>query len=404
MKNQLLTLVNCLIIFNLTAQEAFEWRGPERDGIYPETGLLKEWPEEGPELIWHYDELGDGFSSVAITEKAIFTSGADGDTGFVIALDHSGNLLWKSSYGKEWTESYAGSRTTPLFYDGKLYMISGMCKIFCMDPENGRMIWEIDLIEEYGARNIKWGVTENLAFLDNKIFCAPGGEHHNVIALDKDSGELIWTSPGNRELSAYCSPNVVNHNGTNMLITQTASSIMGFNAETGAFLWSHPQPNKWSVHANTPYYRDGKVYCVSGYGKGGVMVNLSDNGKTAAEVWRETNIDGRMGSFIVLDNYIYGPADQGLKWYGLKWETGETVFGESLIKKGNITAADGMLYLYGEDGKVMLAQPDNGQIIEVSQFRVPHGSGQHWAFPVFSEKKMYLRHGNSLMVYNLAAD
>ncbi len=404
MKKYFFTLVTFLILSNIIAQEVSQWRGPNRDGIYPETGLLKAWPEDGPELLWHFDELGEGFSSVAITPDAIYTSGADGDQGYVFALDHDGNLLWKSTYGTEWTESYPGARTTPLFLDNKLYMISGMAKIFCMNAADGKMIWEVDLIEKYGAINIKWGVTENLAFLEDKIFCSPGGEKHDVIALDKNTGELIWTSKGLGEITAYCSPNIINHNGEDMLITQTKSSILGLDANTGALLWNHPQPNKWSVHANTPYYRDGRVYCVSGYGQGGVMVELAEDGKSATEIWREINLDGRMGSFIVMGDFIYGPADQGLKWYGLKWETGETLFGESMIKKGNITAADGMLYLYGEDGKVMLAEPKEGQIIEKSRFRVPYGSEQHWAFPVFKDKKMYLRHGNSLMVYNVAAE
>jgi outer membrane protein assembly factor BamB len=404
MKNYTLALVVLIISSALLAQEAQQWRGPDRNGIYPETGLLKSWPADGPELLWHFDDLGNGYSSVAVTDDAIYTSGADDYEGFVYALDHSGNLLWKSAYGKEWTESYEGSRTTPLFYDNKLYMTSGMGKIFCLSPDDGSIIWEVDLIEKYGAPNIKWGITENLAFLDDKIFCTPGGEEHNIIALDKDEGTLVWTSKAKGETSAYCSPNVIKHNGRDILLTQTAASIVALEANTGKLLWSHPQPNKWSVHANTPYYADGRVYCVSGYGQGGVAVQLADDGNSVEELWRETNIDGRMGSFVVMDGYVYGPADQGLKWYGLNWETGETIYGESMIKKGNITAADGMLYLYGEDGKIMLAEPAEGKIIEKSVFRVPHGSNQHWVFPVFADKKLYVRHGNSLMVYDVAAE
>lgn len=403
MKHCLFSLTALFLLTGIFAQEAYQWRGPARDGIYPETGLLKEWPADGPELLWHFDELGAGYSSAAVSEDAIYTSGAEGETGYVLSLSHQGKLLWKTPYGTEWTESFPGSRSTPLLLDNKLYMMSGMGKLFCLDAKDGKMLWEIDLIEKYGAVNIKWGVTENLAFLNDKLFCTPGGEKHNVIALNKDSGELIWTSEALKEPSAYCSPNVVNYNGTEMFITQTQNSIIGLDANTGELLWSNPQPNKWSVHANTPYYRDGRVYCVSGYGKGGVLVQLSEDGKNASELWRDTNLDGRMGSFVVLGDFIYGPADQGLKWFGLKWDNGEMVFGENMIKKGNITSADGMLYLYGEDGNVVLAEPKNGQIVEISRFRVPFGDEQHWAFPVFKDKKMYLRHGNSLMVFNLAA-
>jgi outer membrane protein assembly factor BamB len=400
-----LTLLLAIIFSTqVFTQEVAQWRGDTRDGIYNETGLLKSWPEGGPELLWHFDGLGNGHASAAVTSDVVYTAGTQGDFGYIFAFDHSGNLLWKMKYGEEWVDSYPGVRSTPLVYNNKLYIMSGLGELYCMDAKDGKIIWQINLITDYGCTNIKWGVTENLAFLDDKIFCTPGGEEHNVIALNKDSGELIWTSKGKGETSAYCSPQLANHNGTEMLITQTANSIIGLDALTGEFLWSTDQPNQWSVHANTPYYRDGFVYCVSGYGKGGVMIKLSDDGRSAEEVWRNESLDGRMGGFIVLDDKIWGPGDKGVKWYCLDWNSGEELVVESLIKKGNITYADGMLYLYGEDGKVALADPTDTSYNIVSQFSVPYGEDQHWAFPVIFNKRLYVRHGTSLMVYDIAAE
>ncbi len=400
-----LTLLLAIIFSTqIFAQEVAQWRGDTRDGIYNETGLLKSWPDDGPELLWHFDGLGNGHASAAVTSDVVYTSGTQGDFGYIFAFDHDGKLLWKVKYGEEWIESYPGVRSTPLVYDDKLFIMSGMGGLYCMDAEDGKIIWQINLVADYGCRNIKWGVTENLAFLGDKIFCTPGGEEHNVIALNKNSGELIWTSKGKGEISAYCSPQIASHNGIKMLITQTENSILGLDALTGELMWSHDQPNQWSVHANTPYYRDGFVYCVSGYGKGGVMVKLADDGKSTTEVWRNETLDGRMGGFIVLGDKIWGPGDKGVKWYCLDWNTGEELVVESLIKKGNITYADGMLYLYGEDGKVALANPSDASYNIVSQFRVPYGEDQHWAFPVIYDKKLYVRHGTSLMVYDIAAE
>ena len=400
-----LTLLLAIIFSTqIFAQEVAQWRGDTRDGIYNETGLLKSWPDVGPELLWHFDGLGNGHASAAVTSDVVYTSGTQGDFGYIFAFDHDGKLLWKVKYGEEWIESYPGVRSTPLVYDDKLFIMSGMGGLYCMDAEDGKIIWQINLVADYGCRNIKWGVTENLAFLGDKIFCTPGGEEHNVIALNKNSGELIWTSKGKGEISAYCSPQIASHNGIKMLITQTENSILGLDALTGELMWSHDQPNQWSVHANTPYYRDGFVYCVSGYGKGGVMVKLADDGKSTTEVWRNETLDGRMGGFIVLGDKIWGPGDKGVKWYCLDWNTGEELVVESLIKKGNITYADGMLYLYGEDGKVALANPSDASYNIVSQFRVPYGEDQHWAFPVIFNKKLYVRHGTSLMVYDIAAE
>jgi len=403
MKEKLLLLLAITLCTPLFSQETAQWRGDTRDGIYNETGLLESWPDEGPKLLWHFDGLGDGHASAAVTSDVVYTAGTQGDYGYIFAFDHEGNLLWKAKYGEEWVDSYPGVRSTPLVYDNKLFIMSGMGGLYCMEAKNGNMIWEIDLVEEYGCINIKWGVTENLAFLDDKIYCTPGGKDHNIIALNKDSGELIWTCKGKGEISAYCSPLIASHNGTKMFITQTENSILGLDALTGELMWSADQPNKWSVHANTPYYRDGFVYCVSGYGKGGVMVKIADDGKSAEEVWRNATLDGRMGGFIVIGDKIYGPGDKGVKWYCLDWNTGEELIVESLIKKGNITYADGKFYLYGEDGKVALANPTADSYNVVGKFNVPFGEDQHWAFPVIFDKKLYVRHGTSLMVYNIAA-
>ncbi len=403
MAKQLLTLILLACGMIAVSQEVAQWRGPDRDGIYHQSGLLKEWPQGGPELLWHFDELGPGHASAAVTSDRIFTAGTiDGD-GYVFAFDHDGNMLWKSRFGKEWMESWPGVRSTPLVLGNRLYMMSSYGKLFSMDADNGNIVWETNVLEKYDAPNIKWGVTENLAFHDNMLFCMPGGKEHNVLAVDMNSGDLIWNCKAKGEESAYCSPVVIDHNGRKILLTQSASSILGIDVKDGKMLWSFDWPNKYSVHANTPYYQDGKVYCMSGYGKGGVMLEMNEDGTGVSEVWQNAAIDNRMGGFIVMDGYIYGSADNGLKWYGLDWETGEEIFGENLIKKGTIIAADGMLYLYGEDGKIVLARPENGKINTVSTFDVPYGEDQHWAHPVIHGKKLYVRHGTSLMVYSIAA-
>ncbi len=401
MKKTAIGLLAILYCFTLSAQETAQWRGNNRDGAYNETGLLKSWPDNGPQLLWHFDGLGSGYSSAAVTSKKVYSTGMIGEDGFVFALDHSGKLLWKSKYGPEWTESYSGARSTPLIIDDKLYIMSGFGNLVCMNANDGSILWQVDLIAKYGARNIRWGMTENLAFMGNTLFCTPGGEEHNVIALDRNTGNLIWTSKAKGETSAYCSPIVANHKGRNLLITQTASSIIGLDANTGKFLWSHPQPNQWSVHANSPVYMNGMAYFISGYGQGGVMLKISDDGNSITEMWRNTSLDGRMNGVVVIGNKIYGASDKGIKWICLDWNTGKELIVENLIKKGNIITADGMLFMYGEDGKVVLAKPTDTSYNTVSTFEVPYGEEQHWAHLVIHDKKLYVRHGTSLMVYSI---
>jgi len=281
-------------------------------------------------------------------------------------------------------------------------MMSGFGRLFCLDATTGKQIWSVDLLKEYDGRNIQWGMTENLLIGENKLFCTPGGITYNVIALDPDTGKLIWSSPGNEETSAYCSPQLIRLPAKTILVTHTASSIIGIDTKDGKLLWRHPQPNRYSVHGNTPYYQDGQVYCVSGYGQGGVLLKLSADGSVKQEVWRNTTLDCKTGGFIVLDRIIYGSGDANKGWYGVDWKTGSTVFSDKSLGKGNIIYADGMLYCYAESGEVALVRPSPSGIRKVSSFQVPYGEAQHWAHLVIRNGRLYVRHGSSLMVYELA--
>ncbi|MBU8893622.1 MAG: PQQ-binding-like beta-propeller repeat protein [Bacteroidales bacterium] len=401
MKNLFLLISICFISTLVISQENVQWRGENRDGIYNETELLKEWPENGPELLWHFDELGVGHASAAVTDNMVYTAGTIDGIGFVIALNHNGQQLWKTEYGEEWIVDWDGVRTTPMINEEKLYKISAYGVITCMNKNNGEILWKIDIIKQFGGKNIQWGITENLLIHNEKLFCTVGGSEHNVITLNKNTGELIWSNKGNTETSAYCSPIIINHNNRYIFITQSASSILGFDAEKGDLLWKHSQPNKYSVHANTPIYHDGQIYIVSGYGKGGVMLKLSDDGNSVTELWRNTDIGHKSGGFVLVDGRLYGAADGGNKWHCIDWNTGNTIYSVNMFKSGNIIYADGLLYCYSESGEVALVEPMEKTFKILGRFRVPFGEKWHWAHLVINNKKLYVRHGNSLMVYSI---
>jgi len=393
-------------ILNFDVNQKAQWRGPNRDGIYEETGLLKKWPDGGPKLLWHYDQLGDGHSSAAVTGNAIYITGTDAATeqGFVIAFQNDGQIIWKKNYGKEWLESYDGVRSSPLIDGENLYIMSALGVLVCMNAQNGEQKWKVDVFNDFKGKNLTWGITENLVIDGDKLFCIPGGEKDNVLALNKNTGELIWKCAGNGEISAYNSPLVINHKGKKIFVGMTASSILGIDAETGKMLWSVHQPNQYSVHANTPIYRDGFLFCVSGYGKGSVMLKLSDDGTSVTEMWRDEKMDNRMGGFVVIDGIIYGSGDYNKKWFGIDWETGKKLFESDMMTQGNIIFADGLLYCYDQKGKVALAEPLKDSYRLISSFEVPYGEKQHWAHSVIHNKRLFIRHGSSLMVYDISAN
>ncbi len=370
-----LIFLMCVFVpsIGIFSQEIAQWRGPNRDGIYNETGLLKQWPANGPKLLWSFQELGDGHASAAVTENKVYSAGTQNEVGFVFVFDNSGKLLWKTGYGKEWTESFPGTRSTPLVYNDKLYILSGLGELVCLDAEKGNILWKIDLTSSYDGQNIKWGFTENLLIDDEKLYCTPGGENDNVLALNKDTGKLIWKSKGNSEKSAYCSPMIIKLANRRILVTMTEKSIIGLDASNGRFLWRFEHINEWSVHPNTPIYKDGFLYCTSGYGTGGELLKLSADGTSVTQVWRNNLLDPKMGGMVLVNGKIYGSGDDNKKWFCLDWNTGKVEYSSDMMKRGNISFADGLLYCYDDAGKMGLVEPQATGFKLISSFKVPLG-------------------------------
>ena len=401
-RNQITGGILLIAVAFLVAEDVTSnWRGPNRDGKYPETGLLKSWPEGGPELIWSFTGLGEGFASAAVTENMIYTTGMVEEVGYVFAFDKAGQLLWKKDYGNEWNRNYPGTRTTPIIVGDLLYIEGTNGAVVCLNASDGSEVWKTNLFDEYDARNIRWGITESLLIDGDRVICTPGGEKDNVIALNRFTGEKIWSSPGGGGRSAYCSPVLFEHGGKRIIVTMTDQFIIGVNADNGATLWKHKHRTSYDINPNTPYYQDGKIYCVSGYGVGGVQLILSPDGEDVKEVWRNETLDSQMDAFIVLDGYIYGTSHQRPGWHCLKWETGEDNFTDPGLGKGNVIFADGLIYHYSDNGKVGLIRPDPEKFDLISSFQITAGTMQHWAHLVISDGILYARHGDTLLAYDI---
>lgn len=375
------------------------WRGPSGDGIYPESGLLKEWPASGPEIKWSYQELGQGHASAIVSNGMVYTTGMIEGTGFLFKFDLEGKLIYKKPYGPEFTESWYGTRGTPVIVGDKVYLESGHGKLVCLNEQDGKVLWSKELFKVFDGNNIQWGVNETPVVDGNLIYATPGGKNDNLVALDRHNGNLIWTSPGKGELSAYCTPLLFEHNGRKILATHTASHLIGLDAVSGKLLWSHKHPNQFSVHANTPIYHQGELFFFSGYGQGGGLLKLSEDGSSVSKEWFNNKADSRMGGAILLDGHIYVSGDKNREWRCIDWNSGKESYASSEIEKGVVIYADGMLYCYSERGELALVKPDPSGFRVVSKTKVTLGSEQHWAHPVIYDGVLYVRHGQALISY-----
>ena len=397
--NAVILILPCI---NIYSQDVAQWRGPDRNGIYDEKGLLRKWPENGPKLLWHYDGLGEGHTSAAVTTEGVFTTGMIDRKGYVFAFDHSGRLLWRSEYGPEWDLNYEGTRSTPHVVGKRLYLMSGQGKLVCMDCSDGKIIWSVDLVKEYGARNINYGMAENLLSDGNTLYCTPGGINAGMIALDRNTGKLIWKCRINGERSAYCSPIIIKPGDKKIIITIMEKSICAVNAATGSLLWTHKYENTYSVHPNIPIYMDGMLFCAAELGVGGIMLKISDDGSSAKEVWTSRMLDPVCGGAVAFNGRIYGTGYSDYKLTCLDWNSGKELYSVRTLAPGSIIANDGLLYVYSEKGRIGLVEPGTSGFNIIDTFNVPMGSGPHWAHLVIHNKRLYVRHNSALMVYDLA--
>jgi len=391
----------CLTLLS-NAQEATRWRGVNSSGIYTIDKLLPQWPTDGPQIIWTFDKLGQGFSSPAFANNKIYINGMVEGQAILFVLDQNGKELQQFKYGKEFDTSYAGTRSTPTIAGDMAYLLTGNGKLTCLDLKTGKPVWAKDFLTNMDGTNIQWGYTESILVDGDKLFCTPGGKTNNVMALNRMTGEPIWNCSGLGELSAYCTPLLIKLSNRQLLVTHTANNVLGIDAATGKLLWNVEHPNQWSVHPNTPIYFEGGLFVFSGYGQGGEKYKLSADGSSVTQEWKIKSFDSRMGGAVLIDGYLYGSGDNGRSWQCIDWKTGEQKYSSTEVGKGVTIAANKRLIGYSEKGELFMADANPSGFKVISKTKVTLGSEQHWAHPVISKGVLYVRHGNVLIAYQIS--
>ena len=377
------------------------WRSAERDGKSPDTGLLKAWPQDGPKLLWQVNGLGAGFSTVAVTDGLIYTTGDVDGKLLLFAFDMNGAPKWKAPIDKAWTKNTLGSRSTPTVDGDRVYILSGHGILACLDSSTGDRNWSKDL-KRFGGKPGAWGYAESVLIYENLAIAKPGGTNC-VIALDKITGETVWQSKGFDAGPEYGSCVPFSYEGTGMIVTGTRGGVVCLSAKTGQVLWSNDWSAKNVANCPDPVYSDGHVFWANGYKKGGICLKLSSDGNkvSAEEAWTTKDMVCHHGGYIVHEGHIYGNHSNG--WSCLNLKTGEVKWNERAVGKGSLCFADGMLYLFGErGGKAALATCSPEGLVVKGNVTV-EGSGPSWAHPVVIGGRLYLRYADNLYCFDVRA-
>lgn len=399
-------VVTMVLAVAVQAADCPRFRGPAGDGQFSETGLLKQWPQGGPKLAWTAQGLGKGYSSATVAGGTLYVTGMDDQKqGVLFAFNLDGSPKWKTPYGPELEKqgaSVAGTRATPTVDGDRVYLLTGFAKLVAFDAAKGQVLKTVDLVERFKPKQAQFGFADSVLVDGNRLICSPGGPNASVVALDKNSGQTLWQTKGLSQTTGYCSARIVEQGGRRLVLTMLGAGVVAIDAGTGEVVWQREYPHRASVQPNPPLYADGMVFVSSGMGTGSAMLSMVETNPTASPVWAEKALDCQMQGTVLIDGCIYGTAQSANKGLVcLDWKTGKVLWNAPEVKQGAVTAADGMLYVYGVDGTVRLVKPSPASYEPAGQFTVSAGTDEHWAHPTIANGRLYIRHGDALVAYDL---
>lgn len=390
-----------------------QWRGPNRDGIFPDTSLLKVWPEAGPDVLFVTKGIGLGNSSTIATKSRIYATGNIDTLEYLSCLDLSGNILWKKSYGRCWIKSYKPARCTPTLEENRIYTISGLDEMSCFDATTGDVIWKVDIHKKYSSKWDVFGVSESPLIIDSMIVTTPAGDSTTVIALNKMTGELIWKSKSVHMPRSNMSPVLINHCGKKYIITATETHVLGVDATNGEILWTYeynflyPDGNNRTILANSPIYKDSCIWISDGWDVKSVMLEIAPDGRSVSEKFTDQTFDNQNHGVVLVDGFLYGSNFTGRhtgKWVCMNWYTGEiTWIGNFHNSKGPLIYADDLLYIIDErQGNMALFEASPEEFKVISSFKIKEGNGPYWSRPTIYNRMLLVRHGDVLIAYDIA--
>lgn len=375
-----------------------QWRGPNRDGISKETGLLKQWPADGPPLVWKAAGAGRGYSSFSIADGKLYTMGLRGDREFIVAFDvATGKEAWATPHGSAFRNDRGdGPRGTPTVDGDRVYALGGNGDLSALDARTGKIVWSKNVLKAFGGENITWGISESPLVLGNKVLVNPGGPGASIVALNKADGSLIWKSQSDG--AGYSSGVPMEINGSTQVVFFTSERAVGLDAKDGRLLWDYSRPSNRTANVATPIVRANRVFISSDYGTGGGVVEIKPDNK-AQEIWFTKDMRNHHSSSVLIGDYLYGFSSAILT--AIKFDTGEIAWRDRSVGKGSLVYADGNLYCFSENGVVGLVEATPNGYKEYGRFRLPQNELPTWTHPVVAGGRLYLRDQDTIYAFDV---
>jgi outer membrane protein assembly factor BamB len=384
-----------------------QWQGPDRTGMSKETGLLAQWPANGPSVVWSAGGIGGGYGSMAVVGERIFVQGMQRDrTSFsvVTALNRAdGKQVWSKILGSaETNDQGPGPRGTPTVDGDRLYVLTENGDLACLKTD-GTAVWQRNILKEFGGRQLRWLISESPLVDGPHLIVSPGGPGAGMVKLDKMTGKTVWQSKDLSDPAGYSSPIVADVGGVRTYMTFTAGAGVGVRASDGKLMWHYERAANNTANITTPIFFDNKVFYTSNYDTGAGLVGLSvQNGEVKAkEIYFTRDMKNHHGGVILHNGYLYGFNDSILTC--LEFDTGKLMWRDRSVGKGSVMFAEGHLYIQSENNVVGLAEASPAGYKEKGRFQIADKGLPSWAHPVISGGRLYVRNQDTLVAYDIKA-
>ena len=377
------------------------WRGPTRDGVSPDASVLDAWPQEGPTVLWR-TPLGEGFSSITVSQGQLFTMFAAGDDEFVVSLRASdGGEVWRLRADASFTESRGnGPRSTPTVDGDRVYAVSANGRLYALDKKDGRQIWAIDLKERFGSKIPAWGYAASPLIEDNLLLLPVGGTEGNAIAaLDKQSGETIWTAYSDG--LSYSSPIPVTFNDVRQILFLTEKNLISVAPADGQIYWTYPW--KDTINITTPILiPDDRIYISAAYDKGAAMLamQMAQDSVGIEELWQSRGMKNWINSSILYENHLYGFDSSIFKCIDV--DSGQEKWKTRGFERGSLVLAGNHLIVLGEGGELALVEATPLEYREKALVQILEG--KCWTSPTLVDGRLYLRNEEELLCLDLQVE
>ena len=399
---------------SLSAEDWPQWRGPERTGISKETGLLKEWPEGGPKVLWKAEKVGAAYATVSVANGRVFTQGnvkdeeGNTETGRIQCYDEkTGDLNWSV---RPPTEKAAfshnrgdGPRGTPTIDGEYVYCEGGEGSLTCLKADSGEVVWSTHLVDTLGGKRPGWGFSESPLVDGDQLIVTPGGNQGAIVALNKLTGKVLWRSTDVKDAAHYSSAIAADIEDVHQIIQFTRERVVGVDAKDGSLLWEYSKSANRTANVATPIVKDNFVFTSSAYGTGGGLVKLTREGDefTVEEVYFQKPMANHHGGIVLVGDHMYGFGSGGL--ICMEFLTGEIAWRDRSVSKGSLCYADGRLYCFGEKNQMALVEANPEEYVEHGRFETPDSGKPTWAHPVVANGRLYVRDQNTLTAYDIGA-